>query len=90
MKVAEISRDFTFKWHDLNIINECIYFHNHHKPDPPGYGNQAAKTESERYNVLEHTVLTDRPQDKIPSSSHDAHFLKFHTNLKFLPGDLRN
>ena len=39
LKVAEIARNFTFRWNDLNSINECIHFHSYNKPDPPGYGN---------------------------------------------------
>ena len=59
MKVAETAKDFKFEWHNLNSINACIRFHTHHRPDTPGHGDQAAAPESEMYNILEKTLLTE-------------------------------
>ena len=65
-------------------------FHDHHRPDPTGKGNQAAAPESEMYNQLEISILTSDPRENIPSAEHVAHFLKYHPDLKYAPPDIRN
>ena len=45
MELQERANEFKFKWYDLNLINKCLKFHDHHKPDQVGTGNQAAVPE---------------------------------------------
>ena len=90
MNIVETANDFQYRWHDLNNIQKCLKFHNHRQPDTTGTGNQSAAPESEQYNKLEHTILTDNPQDNIPSGEHVAHFLKYQPDSRYGPRDIRN
>ena len=76
--VTKDAANFHFRWHNLNAIHQCIQFHNHHRPDPSGYGNQSAAPQSERYEILEPSILRDKPVDNISSTAHLAHFIKLY------------
>ena len=65
-------------------------FHNHHQPDATGTGNQSAAPESEQYNQLEHTILTDNPQENNPKGEQVAHFLKYHRDYRHATRDIKN
>ena len=39
MNLQENANEFQFKWHNLNTIQKCLKFHNHHRPDATGTGN---------------------------------------------------
>ena len=92
MELQEKALEFEFKWYDLNLINKCLRFHDHHKPDKIGSGNQATAPESEFY--MQHQILiegedSELPTDR-PSGSTLARFLYYQPDFRYAPGDIRN
>ena len=90
MDLQERASEFKFRWYNLNLINKCFKFHNRHKPDRTGTGNQAAAPKSEQYDQLQHRILTDKAQDNEPSGDHLAKFLYFQPDFKYASRDIRN
>ena len=58
--------------------------------DATGTGNQSTAPESEQYNQVKHSILTENAQDNVPRGENIAHFLQYHPDYKYGPRDIRN